>query len=103
MSKVGEALRVLITELENDPRIVEYKKIKRLIAEDEYLQKSEARLKELQQLMTQNVFDKEKHAKLKEEYLTLKNDYENHPYILNYEALHAEITDLFCTLKNVIE
>ena len=61
MNKVEIALNALTTELANDKRVVEFKKVKALIESDAYLKTAEARLKELQRLMTQNAHNEEKH------------------------------------------
>ncbi len=103
MNKVDKALKALSSELSKNPRVVEFKKTKKLIAEDAYLKETETKLKELQQKMTQNMGDKVVHKKYQEEYLVLKKAYENHPYILNYNSLHAEVEELLYTLKKVIE
>ncbi|HOE53591.1 MAG TPA: YlbF family regulator [Bacilli bacterium] len=103
MNKVEIALNALTTELANDKRVVEFKKVKALIESDAYLKNVEVRLKELQRLMTQNAFNEEKHNEYKREYLRLKNNYETHPYLINYNSLLSEIEDLLYSLKTVIE
>ena len=103
MHKVETALNALTTELARDKRVIEFKKVKALIESDAYLKNSEARLKELQRLMTQNAFNEKLHTLYKEEYLLLKNNYETHPYLINYNSLLSEIEDLLYSLKTVIE
>ncbi|OQC50401.1 MAG: hypothetical protein BWX57_00229 [Tenericutes bacterium ADurb.Bin024] len=103
MDKLNSAVQALTAELARDPRVIEFKRLTALISEDPYLQKAEKRLKELQQLLTQNVSKKEVHQQYKEEYIILKNDVESHPYIINFNTLKAEIEALLYSLKKVIE
>lgn len=103
MTEINEALEKLITALSEDSLFIEFEKARDLVINDEYIQKTETTLKELQQKMTQNVMNNKAHTKYKKEYETLKKKYDEHPYVLNYNALLSEVNDMLLTLKTIIE
>ena len=53
--------------------------------------------------MTQNVMDKALHQQYKTKYEALKKAYDEHPYVLNYNALLNDVNDMLLTIKTIIE
>ena len=103
MDKIDEALKALVDALGEEPVFIEFEKARLLVQKDPYLVKTEQELKSLQQKITQNVMDKAEHNKYKREYETLKKAYDEHPYVLNYNALLNEVNELLLTIKTIIE
>ncbi len=103
MPKLAKALEDVLTNLNNEPVVVEFEKMRTLVKNDTFLIKTEAQLKMLQQKMTQNVLDKALHATLKAEYESVKKAYDEHPYVINYNALLNDVNELLHTIKTIIE
>lgn len=103
MLNFDKALDDVIVALANEPLIIEFQKAKDLVFNDEFILSTEQELKRLQQEITRNVMDKALHDKLKTEYEILKHEYDNHPYVVNYHTLLSDVSDLFSSLKTIIE
>lgn len=103
MKKVDNALTELKEALREDELIIAFNEAKSKVENDGFLASVEAKLKETQKLMTINVQDREKHAQFKATYDALLHEYNSHPYVLNFNALLAEIDDLFFNIKTIIE
>jgi len=101
--EIDKALENLLSALQEDPTFIEFEKARNLVNSDEYLINTEAKLRDLQQKMTQNVMDKALHNVYKKEYETLKKAYDEHPYVLNYNALLNDVNDMLLTIKTIIE
>lgn len=74
-----------------------------LINENEELLLLSDRVKKLQRMMTLNVANKEEHERYKVEYEQKLNEYNAHPYIVNYTYLKNEVEDLLTQIKKIIE
>lgn len=103
MDKLTKSIEDVIAALNAEPVVQEFEKAKALVTSDKYVQQMEAKLKVLQQKMTQNVMDKTLHETYKADYETLKKEYDEHPYVVNYNALLNDVNDLLLMLKNIIE
>lgn len=103
MNKVDKALEELLAALYKDPLIIDFQNAKSLVENDPFVKETEEKLKKLQQQMTQNVMNKELHHSLKVEYDGLKKDFDEHPYVLNYNSLLNEVNELLLNLKTIIE
>lgn len=103
MDEVSKAINDLADTLYNTPLVIEFRKAQKLVHSDNYLMETEAKLKDLQKRIVLNVMDKQMHATLKSEYDSLKENYENHPYVINYNALLYALNDLLLELKAYLE
>ncbi len=103
MNEINEALSRLKTTLYEDELIKEYFRVKDLVFNDPYLLKLEETLKELQKEITKNVLNEVKHKELTKEYQKCKEDYDSHPYVVNYNSLLSDVNELLQQLKSIIE
>lgn len=103
MNEINEALTLLKNTLDEDPLIKEYFLAKELVFNDHFLLKSEELLKELQKEITKNVLDSVKHQELTLKYQKLKEEYDSHPYVINYNSLLSDVNELLQELKAIIE
>lgn len=97
------AIGALKEELYEHPLEVEYLRYKKLIDDSIEIKELEEKIKKLQQQMTQNIQNATLHAKFKNEYIALKKEYDNHPYINNYNNLVTELNDLLNNLKTILD
>ncbi len=103
MDKIEKTLNELVSALNEEPVFIEFEKARELVENDPYLIKTERELKTLQQKMTKEVMNKTLHNEYKSEYEKLKKAYEEHPYVLNYNALLNDVNELLLTIKTIIE
>lgn len=103
MTEIDKALENLLSALQEDPTFIEFEKARNLVNSDEYLKETEVELRSLQKKMTQNVMDKALHQHYKTKYEALKKAYDEHPYVLNYNALLNDVNDMLLTIKTIIE
>lgn len=103
MPQIDKSIADVLKALNDEPVVKEFDKARLLVQNDEFIINTEKKLKELQQEMTRNVMDKALHTKLKDQYNKLKREYDNHPYVLNYNSLLNDVNDLLLTLKTIIE
>lgn len=103
MNKVDKALEELIQNLNNEPVIIEFVKARDLVSSDVFVIETEKKLKELQQLITRNAMDKKLYETYKAEYDLRKEQFDEHPYVLNYNSLLNEVNELLLNIKSIIE
>lgn len=103
MNHVDEALDNLLDALNHEPVVVAFKKARELILHDDFILNTEKTLKSLQQMMTRHVMDSDAHQAAMKEYLMLKQKYDDHPYVLNYNSLLNDVNDLLLTINTIIQ
>ena len=98
MDNLDNALFSLKEELYSLPLIKEFLKIKQEINDNERLSNLDKNIKRLQQKSYKN---NDKLAK--EEYLKLKEEFDNDPLVVNYQILYEEVHDLLKEIKQILE
>ena len=90
MSKPIEIARELKIEIEKDPLIIEYRRIKSLVDSNDELNnlKREIALAKTHQ-------DDSLHKKLLDQY-------NNHPLIINYNVLNQEVSDYLASISQIV-
>lgn len=74
-----------------------------LINENKELLALSDEVKSLQKKMTLNVRNQKVHGEYHALYQTKLNEYNSHPYIVNYSYLKNEVEDLLTQMKKIIE
>lgn len=103
MNRVDQALENLLIALENEPVVLAFKKARDLVKNDEFILSAEKKLKDLQQEITRHAMDKVWHETALKSYQILKQKYDEHPYVLNYNSLLNDVNDLLLTIKTIIQ
>ena len=98
MDNLDNALFSLKEELYSLPLIKEFLKIKQEINDNERLSNLDKNIKRLQHQCCKN---NDKLAK--EEYLKLKEEFDNDPLVVNYQILYEEVNDLLKEIKQILE
>ena len=98
MDNLDNALFSLKEELYSLPLIKEFLKIKQEINDNERLLNFDKNIKRLQHQSCKN---NDKLAK--EEYLKLKEEFDNDPLIVNYQILYEEVNNLLKEIKQILE
>jgi cell fate (sporulation/competence/biofilm development) regulator YmcA (YheA/YmcA/DUF963 family) len=102
-----EQIKAKIAELSESffalPLVKEYFAQVDLINADTPLLNLSDEVKKLQRLMTLHIKNKDLHQKYKEEYEKKLNEYNSHPYVVNYNYLKNEVENLLLQMKQIIE
>lgn len=96
----AEKLNDYLLELEV---IKEYQKYEELIYHDDKISKLEAKMKAYQKKIVNQKANKDPTVvKTIEEYQKIKNDFENHPLVVNYLYLKQEVDDMLQSINTYI-
>jgi len=104
-NKVKLAADELKSAIDSDKLIQEYNLLAKKIAESTEVQDLEAKLKELQQQLVQALDDnlKELYESVKKQYLELKDIYDKHPLVNNYQSLKEEMTKVLSEVESILK
>lgn len=103
MKTFEEALEEAKSELYQSQEVKTYFALKEAVEKDEELQELLGQLRNLQKEMTLAVMDEEKHQKLKQRYLIVKKQYDDHPMIQNYKNVREQVYQLLLQAKAILE
>lgn len=85
------------------PLVKEYFAQVDLINADKALLALSDNVKKLQRMMTLHIKNKELHEKYRLDYEKKLNEYNGHPYVINYQYLKNEVENLLLQMKQIIE
>ena len=102
---VKQAADELKTAIDSDKLIQEYNLLAQKIAESTEVQDLEAKLKELQQQLVKALDDNlsDLYESVKKQYLELKDIYDKHPLVNNYQALKEEMTKVLSEVETILK
>lgn len=103
MKSFEEALKEVKDSLYNQKEVEDYFALKAAIQNNEALQELEKEINFTKRQLTLSINDEEKHRAIKERYLSLKSQYENHPLVQNFYIVKEELYDLLMQMKNILE
>jgi len=103
MNKISLKIDELAASFFELELVKEYFKAVDLINENTALLDLSERVKKLQRMMTLHFSKEAEYEKFKLEYETSLNEYNSHPYIVNYTYLKNEVEDLLSQMKKIIE
>ena len=100
---VEEALKTLSNSLFEMDEVKHYFALKQAILDDKELLEINEKMRKHQKLMVESINDPESHKKEKELYFEYKNQYENHPLVINFNVMQEEVSYLLKTLENKLK
>lgn len=103
MNRSYEYAQELNDYLLNLEVIKEYQKYEQLIDQDERIKKLEIKMKAYQKkIVNQKANQDERAAQTIKEYQKLKDEFENHPLVVNYLYLKEEVDSLLQSINSYI-
>lgn len=103
MDQIKAKIEQLSHEFFSLELVTEYFNLVDLINANEELLALSDEVKKLQRMMTLHISKKDKHEQYKKEYEMKLNEYNSHPYIVNYQYLKNEVEDLLNQIKKIVE
>lgn len=100
--KLEKAILDVSKNLMEEPVVKEFLAIKKEIENDDELLELDKSIREHQKNMVKFAHDEEFASKERLLYKKEKEKFENHPLILNYNALKDEVNDLLEEIKDII-
>ena len=90
--------------LQNDPDIKEYNALAKQVNLSTYLKETETLLKSMQKELVSltNENKQEEYNLLKDKYLLLKKEYEEHPLYSNYLQAKEKVNDLLIQISEIL-
>ena len=103
MTRIEELAQKLNQEILGLEVVQEYQKYEKLVLNDEKLKQLEKELKVLQKkIVNQKARQDDDVTKTIQEYQEKKEDYENHPLVVNYLYLQNEVNEILQTINQQI-
>ena len=99
MNEVEKKLDIVKDELYSNPLVLEYFRLKKAIEEDKDLMDLDKKIRTLQKELCYK--NKKENIDNNEAYLALKNRFDNHPLVINYNKVKEEVLNLLNEIKEV--
>ena len=100
MTRIEELARKLNQEILALEVVQEYQKYEKLVLNDEKLKQLEKELKVLQKkIVNQKAKQDDRVTKTIQEYQEKKDEFENHPLVVNYLYLQNEVNEILQTIN----
>lgn len=103
MNNLDLLLSEIKEEINNEPCVKEYYRLKQVIKEDTELSKLDKDIKLLQKKMCENRKNEEVFSSLKKEYDSKAIEFETNPIVINYKISEEEVKNYLLQVKNVLE
>lgn len=103
MTDLDKLLNEISAEIQNEPCVKEYYRLKKVIKEDSQLNKLDSHIKKLQKEMCENRKDDNKFSSKKKEYDKLVIEFETNPIIINFKIVEEEVKNFLYEIKDVLE
>ena len=103
MDNISKKIDELSASLFEEELVKQYFHAVDLINADQALLALSDEVKKLQRMLTLNIAKADAHAQYKKDYELKLNEYNSHPYIVNYTYLKNEVEDLLSHVKKIIE
>lgn len=98
-----QAVAKLKTIIDEEPLIVEYRRLKTLIENDEEIKEIQEKVVFYQKEMCKKMDDDEKYLHAKEEYEKYEKVYRNHPLVINFKELQQDVFEFLNEIKQILQ
>lgn len=103
MNNLEKLVSEIKEEVNNEPSVKEYYRLKKIIKEDTYLTKLDSDIKKLQKKMCENRKNDGVFSCLKKEYDLKVKEFETNPLIIDYKICEEEVRNYLLQIKDVLE
>lgn len=103
MNEIETILESIKDEINNEPCIKEYYRLKKIIKSDVQLSKLDSDIKSLQKKMCENRKNDSPFSSLKKEYDSKVAEFETNPLIIDFKISEEEVKKYLYEIKEVLE